>query len=124
HAGPLTGAPRHTPRRAAGGRDGLPFLAPPALPRQAQRARLSRDHGRPRGRAAERTPGGPGRAHVGERPGAVPAMSNPVREAVLFLRGQINTKLSQGLNARDRTPPVVPPPFPQATGPARPPLAP
>jgi hypothetical protein len=38
-------------------------------------------------------------------------MSNPVRDAVLFLRGQINTRLSQALNARDRTPRVVPPPL-------------
>ena len=50
-------------------------------------------------------------------------MSNPVRDAVLFLRGQINTRLSQALNARDRTPRVVPPPLAEVIGGERSPLA-
>jgi hypothetical protein len=50
-------------------------------------------------------------------------MSNPVRDAVLFLRGQINTRLSQALNARDRTPRVVPPPLAEVIGGERSPMA-
>jgi peptidase M28-like protein len=50
-------------------------------------------------------------------------MSNALRDAVLFLRGQINTRLSQALNARDRTPRVVPPPLAAVIGGERSPLA-
>jgi hypothetical protein len=50
-------------------------------------------------------------------------MSNPVRDAALFLRGQINTRLSQVLNARDRTPRVVPPPLAEVIGGERSPMA-
>jgi len=50
-------------------------------------------------------------------------MSNPVRDAVLFLRGQINTQLSQALNARDRTPRIVPPPLAEVIGGERSPMA-
>ena len=50
-------------------------------------------------------------------------MSNPVRDAVLFLRGQINTRLSQALNARDRTPRIVPPPLAEVIGGERSPMA-
>jgi Peptidase family M28 len=50
-------------------------------------------------------------------------MSNPARDAVLFLRGQINTRLSQVLNARDRTPRVVPPTLAEVIGGERSPMA-
>jgi Peptidase family M28 len=50
-------------------------------------------------------------------------MSNPVRDAVLFLRGQVNTRLSQVLNARDRTPRVVPPPLAEVISGERSPMA-
>jgi hypothetical protein len=50
-------------------------------------------------------------------------MSNPLRDAALFVRGQINTRLSQALNARDRTPRVVPPPLAEVIGGERSPMA-
>ena len=50
-------------------------------------------------------------------------MSNPVRDAVFFLRGQINMRLSQALNARDRTPRIVPPPLAEVIGGERSPMA-
>ena len=50
-------------------------------------------------------------------------MSNHLRDTVLFLRGQINTRLSQVLNARDRTPRVVPPPLAEVIGGERSPMA-
>jgi len=50
-------------------------------------------------------------------------MSNHLRDTVLFLRGQINTRLSQVLNARDHTPRIVPPPLAEVIGGERSPMA-
>jgi Peptidase family M28 len=50
-------------------------------------------------------------------------MSTPLRDAVLFVRGQINTRLSQALNARDRTPRVAPAPLAEVIGGERSPMA-
>src|SRR5207253_5639145 len=84
-----------------------------ALPRQAQRARVSRDHGGARRRAARRAARRPGRADVRERPESPEAVSRAtsLRDVALYLRGRLNTRLSQLANARDRTPPVVPTPI-------------
>ena len=50
-------------------------------------------------------------------------MSDRTRDDLLYLRGQLNTRLSQLLNARDRTPRAVPPPLTAVIGGARAPLA-
>ena len=46
-----------------------------------------------------------------------------LRDLGLYLRGQLNTRLSRALNARDRTPRVVPPPLDEVIHGGRTPLA-
>src|SRR5207245_10540653 len=97
------------PRR----RDRLSVPAATALPRQAQRARVSRDHGGARRRAARRAARRPGRADVRERPESLEAVSRAtsLRDVALYLRGRLHHRLSPLANVRDRTPPVVPAPI-------------
>lgn len=49
--------------------------------------------------------------------------SPSLRDAVLYLRGQLNMRLSQALNARSRAPRVVPPPLDEVIRGGRTPLA-
>jgi len=46
-----------------------------------------------------------------------------LRDVALYLRGQLNTRLSQAINARDRTPRVAPPPLDEVIRGGRTPLA-
>src|SRR5262249_61747484 len=89
---------------------GRPFPPAPAPPGQAQRARLSGDHGRARRRAARRAARRSGGAHVRERSGALRAVSRrfAARDVALYLQRRLIRRLSRLAAARDRTPPVVP----------------
>src|SRR5262249_13402087 len=104
---------------------GRPFPPAPAPPGQAQRARLSRDHGRARRRAARRAARRSGGAHVRERPDALRAVSRrfAARDVALYLQRRLIRQLARLAAARDRMPPVVPLPIDEVIRGSRTPLA-
>src|SRR5262249_32356284 len=111
-AGCLAGGGAVRARGPAVRRDRLSVPAAAAPPRQAQRARVSRDHRGARRRAARRAPRRPGRANVRQRAASLVFVSGAaLRDVALYLRGKLIKRLTQLANARDRTPPVVPAPI-------------
>src|SRR5262249_34969784 len=111
--------------RSARRRDRLSVPSAAAPSRQAQRARLPRDHGRARRRAARRAARRSGGAHVRERPDALRAVSRrfAARDAALYLQRRLIRQLTRLASARDRMPPGVPLPIDEVIRGSRTPLA-